>query len=78
VLHIKEPSLLKAGSEKHKSKFAALSPVMATVARYLKNSLCNSKQRKNKRQLRGIMFVNKLVNTHNEETLKYFNFIKNY
>jgi hypothetical protein len=28
VWHVKEPSLLKAVSAKHRSKFAALSPVM--------------------------------------------------
>jgi hypothetical protein len=33
VWHVKEPSLLKAVSAKHRSKFAALSLVMVTVAR---------------------------------------------
>jgi hypothetical protein len=33
VYHAKEPPLLKAISAKHRSKFAALSPVMVTVAR---------------------------------------------
>jgi hypothetical protein len=33
VWHVQEPSLLKAVSAKHRSKFAALSLVMATVAR---------------------------------------------
>jgi hypothetical protein len=33
VWHVKEPSLLKTVSTKHGSKFAALSPVMVTVAR---------------------------------------------
>jgi CRISPR/Cas system endoribonuclease Cas6 (RAMP superfamily) len=32
VWHVKEPSLLKAVSVKHRSKFAALSPVMVKVA----------------------------------------------
>ena len=40
--HIKKPSPLKAGSAKHKSN-AALSPVMATIARQLKNCLYGSK-----------------------------------
>jgi hypothetical protein len=44
VWHVKEPSLLKAESAEHRSKFAALSPVMVTVARQLKNCLCDSKQ----------------------------------
>jgi hypothetical protein len=35
--HIKEPSLLSALSAKHRSKFAALSLVMVTAARDLKN-----------------------------------------
>jgi hypothetical protein len=35
VWHVKEPSLLKAVSAKHRSKFAAPSPVMMTVARYM-------------------------------------------
>jgi hypothetical protein len=33
VWHVKEPSLLKVESVKHRSKFAALSPVMLTAAR---------------------------------------------
>jgi hypothetical protein len=33
VWHVKEPSLLKAVSAKHRSKFAALSLVMVAVAR---------------------------------------------
>jgi hypothetical protein len=33
VWHVKEPSLLKAVRAKHRSKFAALSPAMVTVAR---------------------------------------------
>jgi hypothetical protein len=33
MLHAKEPSLLKAMSAKHKSKFAILSPAMVTAAR---------------------------------------------
>jgi hypothetical protein len=37
VWHIKEPLLLKAASAKHRSKFAALSLVMVTAARKLKN-----------------------------------------
>jgi hypothetical protein len=32
VWHVKEPSLLKAVRAKRRSKFAALSPVMVTVA----------------------------------------------
>jgi hypothetical protein len=32
VWHVTEPSMLKAVSDKHRSKFAALSPVMVTVA----------------------------------------------
>jgi hypothetical protein len=36
VWHIKELSLLKAVSAKHRSKFAALSPVMMATARQLK------------------------------------------
>jgi hypothetical protein len=46
VWHVKEPSLLKAVSAKHRSKCAALSPVMMTVARQLKNCSCESKERK--------------------------------
>jgi hypothetical protein len=30
--HVKEPPLLKAISAKHRSKFAALSPIIATAA----------------------------------------------
>jgi hypothetical protein len=33
VWHIKKPALLKAISAKHRSKFAALSPVMVTAAK---------------------------------------------
>jgi hypothetical protein len=33
VWHVKEPSLLKAVSAKHRFKFAVLSPVMVTVTR---------------------------------------------
>jgi hypothetical protein len=44
VWHIKELSLLKAASAKHRSKFAALSPIMVTAARLLKNCSCGSKQ----------------------------------
>jgi hypothetical protein len=36
VLHLKEPSQLKAIRAKHRSKFAALSQVMVTAARKLK------------------------------------------
>jgi hypothetical protein len=33
--HVKEPSLLKAVSAEHRSKFAALSPVMVQIAEKL-------------------------------------------
>jgi hypothetical protein len=33
VWHVNEPSLLKAISTKHRSKFAALSSIMVTVVR---------------------------------------------
>jgi hypothetical protein len=36
--HEKEPLLLKATSAKHRTKFAALSPVMVTATGYLKNA----------------------------------------
>ena len=43
--HEKEPSLLKAMSANHRSKFAALSPVMVTAAAgYLKNCSGGYKQ----------------------------------
>jgi CRISPR/Cas system endoribonuclease Cas6 (RAMP superfamily) len=35
--HVKELSLLKAVSAKHRSKFATPSPVMVTVAGWMKN-----------------------------------------
>jgi hypothetical protein len=37
-------SLLKAISAKHRSKFAALSPVMVAAARLAEKSLCCNKQ----------------------------------
>jgi hypothetical protein len=43
VWHEKQPSLLKAISARHRCKFAALSPVMLTATRYLKNSSCSYK-----------------------------------
>jgi hypothetical protein len=44
VWHVKESSMLKAVSAKHRSRFAALSLVMVTVAKYLKTCWCDSKQ----------------------------------
>jgi hypothetical protein len=45
VWHDKDHSLLK-GAE-HGPKFAALSPVMVTAARWLKNCSCGYKKTKN-------------------------------
>jgi hypothetical protein len=44
VWHEKELSLLKAMSAKHRSKFAALSPVMVAAAVLLKNCSGDYKQ----------------------------------
>jgi hypothetical protein len=44
VWHVKEPSLLKAMSVKHSSKFAALSLVIVAAAEEMKNCLCSYKQ----------------------------------
>jgi hypothetical protein len=44
VWQVKEPSLLKSISAKHRSRFAALSRVVVRTARLLKNCLCGSKQ----------------------------------
>jgi hypothetical protein len=47
VWHVKEPSQLKAMSAKHMFKFAAMSLVMVTAARYmlLENCSCGYKNK---------------------------------
>jgi hypothetical protein len=42
VSHVKELSLLKVVSTKHRSKFAALSPMKVTAARWLKICSCTN------------------------------------
>jgi hypothetical protein len=46
VWHVKQHSLLKAVSAKHRSKFAALSPEMVTAASYPKKLLVRLKTNK--------------------------------
>jgi hypothetical protein len=68
VWHVKEPSLLKAVSAKHRSKFAALSLVIVTVTRYLKNCSCDSKQtnktNKQAEKLKHFKIINEIYSNH--------------
>jgi hypothetical protein len=54
VWHEKEPSLQKAVSAKHKSEFAALSPVMVTAARKRKN--CSGGYKQTNKQTNSTIF----------------------